>query len=79
MNKELKLQIIDLVKESEDKIILLNVLSLLERSKVGTDKYGTTLEKNNLTEQQWLQHLKEELLDGANYCTKLQEHDKSSS
>jgi uncharacterized protein YdiU (UPF0061 family) len=73
MHKELKLQIIDLVKENEDKIILQNVLSLLERSKVGMEKYNVTLEKNNLSSLEWLEHLRQELLDAANYTQTLKE------
>lgn len=40
---------------------------LLERSLVGLQKYGVTTERDDLTLEQWLQHLLEELLDAANY------------
>lgn len=41
-----------------------------ERSKVGIDKYGTTLEQND--NDDFLQHLKEELMDATLYIEKLQ-------
>jgi len=40
---------------------------LLERAEAGLQKYGVTTERSDLTQQQWLQHLLEELLDAANY------------
>ena len=41
-----------------------------ERSKLGQQKYGTTLENNN--KDDYLKHLKEELMDAILYITKLQ-------
>ena len=46
----------DLVKQLED------------RASFGEHKYHTTLDRKDLTPQQWLQHLTEELLDGAGYA-----------
>jgi hypothetical protein len=42
-----------------------------ERSRVGVKKYGKTLEKNNLTLLEWLNHLQEELMDATLYIEKL--------
>lgn len=44
---------------------------LLDRSEKGFLKYSTTLDRKDLSRKEWLQHLYEELLDGANYCKKL--------
>ena len=41
-----------------------------QRSQVGITKYGTTLEDNNTDD--FLQHLKEELMDALLYIQKLQ-------
>ena len=41
-----------------------------ERSKLWQQKYGTTLENNN--KDDYMQHLKEELMDAILYITKLQ-------
>ena len=42
-----------------------------ERSKLGILKYGTTLERTDLTHIQWLQHLQEELMDATLYIERL--------
>lgn len=50
------------------------------RAKIGEKKYGHTLERNDLTFLEWLQHLQEELMDAACYVEKLkEEHAKISS
>ena len=46
-----------------------NMLTL--RSKIGIAKYDTTLEDSKLSTLEWLQHLQEELLDGACYIERL--------
>lgn len=33
----------------------------------GLAKYGVTLDRNDLTQLEWLQHLKEEMMDGIRY------------
>lgn len=43
---------------------------LLNRSQVGIVKYGTTLEENN--NDDFLEHLKQELMDAVLYIEKLQ-------
>ena len=54
-----------------DKIVEKVKQELDERSKRGIAKYGTTLEREDLNFADWIQHLKEELLDAALYCEKL--------
>lgn len=44
---------------------------LRSRAKVGKDKYGVTMDRQDLTPEQWCQHAIEELLDGAQYLMKL--------
>ena len=46
---------------------------LLDRAKVGEAKYGTTMERNDLSLMEWFQHLQEELLDAAVYVEKLKQ------
>jgi hypothetical protein len=41
------------------------------RSLVGIDKYSTTLDRNDLTRLEWLQHLQDELMDAVLYIEKL--------
>ena len=44
---------------------------LAERSERGQAKYGVSMEREDLTELEWLKHIQEELLDGAVYIEKL--------
>ena len=46
---------------------------ILKRSKAGEKKYGTTMERSDLSLIEWLQHLQEELLDAAVYVEKLKQ------
>jgi hypothetical protein len=50
--------------EIEDKVIA----EIKKRQQVGIKKYGLTLSQNMAELEARLQHLKEELLDGALYC-----------
>lgn len=40
---------------------------LLYRSQIGLYKYGITTERSDLSKEEWLVHLQEELLDAAVY------------
>jgi len=52
--------------------IVERVVSLFRsRSQRGIEKYGTTLEENELSNSEWLQHLQEELMDAALYVEKI--------
>lgn len=52
---------------------------LHERSRVGYLKYGTTTARRDLTSLDWLQHLQEELLDGAVYIERLKKEFNNAS
>jgi hypothetical protein len=56
-------------KRKTDPIVDKVVASFKQRSKVGIEKYGTTLEENNSDD--YLQHLQEELMDAVLYIEKL--------
>jgi len=58
----------------KDKIVESVIQQFQQRSEVGIKKYGTTLEDNN--DDDFLQHLKEELMDGILYIEKLQSMNK---
>jgi hypothetical protein len=53
----------------EDPIVQQVVDSFQQRSKVGIDKYGTTLAENNTDD--FLEHLQQELMDATLYIQKL--------
>jgi hypothetical protein len=57
-----------------DPIVESVVKQFKERSEVGIKKYGTTLAENNTDD--FLQHLKEELMDAILYLQKLQDGTK---
>jgi len=46
---------------------------ILERAKVGKDKYGTTMERDDLSIQDWLTNAQEEAMDLAIYLEKIKE------
>ena len=50
---------------------------LRSRSQAGKLKYGTDLTRGDLSHQDWLQHLQEELMDAANYVQALKDRDRS--
>ena len=51
----------------EEKVIA----EIRQRAKKGEAKYGTTMDRNDLSLKEWLQHLKEELMDGVIYTQKI--------
>ena len=55
----------------EDKIVKAVTEAYKERSKVGIEKYGNTMEREDLTTLDWLQHLQEELMDATLYVESL--------
>lgn len=44
---------------------------ILSRAKIGKEKYGTTMERNDLTRLEWLRHTQEEAMDMVVYLEKL--------
>jgi len=55
----------------KDKIVKSVVDKFEQRSDVGQKKYGVTLERDDLTFVEWLNHLQEELMDATLYVEKL--------
>jgi hypothetical protein len=48
-----------------------------QRSAVGIKKYNTTLDRTDLSEDQWCNHLLEEMMDAILYCYRLREQLKN--
>lgn len=48
-----------------------------ERSRIGIDKYGKTLSENPLSLLEWLEHLKQELMDATLYIERAKDEVKS--
>ena len=53
------------------------IAKIRQRAETGERKYGTTMERNDLTLRQWVQHLQEELLDAAIYAEKIMENENN--
>ena len=59
--------------EMKDSIVESVINKYRERSKKGIETYGTTLDRNDLSRLEWLNHLQEELMDAVNYIEKLKQ------
>jgi hypothetical protein len=62
-------------QERENQVNDIHVKNVLEkytiRSNLGLLKYGTNLERNDLTQLEWLNHLQEELMDATLYIERI--------
>jgi hypothetical protein len=55
----------------KDKIVEEIVEKFRKRSERGITKYGSTLERNDLDVEQWMEHLLEELMDACLYLQRM--------
>ena len=58
-------------QEITDQIVLSVLAKYAERSRVGIEKYKTTLDRNDLTLDDWINHLLEELMDATLYLSRI--------
>jgi hypothetical protein len=58
-----------------DKILEEVIYRMRERSEVGIKKYGTTLDREDLSHLDWLNHLQEELMDAILYLQKIKHNE----
>ena len=58
-------------QEVTDKVVLSVMAKYAERSATGLKKYGTTLDREDLTLDQWINHLLEELMDATLYLERI--------
>lgn len=61
--------------EVVDSVVESIIEKFRERSAVGIKKYDTTLDRTDLNENQWREHLLEELMDAILYLHKLNNYD----
>ena len=47
------------------------ITKIRERAEIGQKKYGTTMERTDITKLGWLKHYQEECMDAAIYAEKL--------
>lgn len=62
----------DNINLQEDTIVQSVIDQYFQRSQAGIKKYNTTLDRNDLSLHEWLEHLKQELMDATLYIQKLQ-------
>lgn len=58
-------------QESTDSIVFSIVSQFVKRSEIGKSKYGTTLDRTDLSVLEWIQHAQEEHMDAILYLEKL--------
>jgi hypothetical protein len=63
----------------EDSIVAAVIEKFKQRSTLGIAKYGVTLDRSDLSIQDWIQHAQEELMDGILYLEKLKSQVQSSA
>jgi hypothetical protein len=56
---------------TDDPIVSAVIRKIYQRSQVGIKKYGTTMDRDDLSYAEWLTHLQEELMDSIIYLEKL--------
>jgi hypothetical protein len=58
-----------------DKILEEVIYIMRQRSEVGIKKYGTTLNREDLSHLDWLNHLQQELMDSILYLEKIKQNE----
>ena len=66
-------QVLEFPKLTVDSIVNNVVESFIERSNVGFAKYGTNLDRKDLSFLDWIQHAQEEAMDMILYLEKLKQ------
>ena len=57
--------------ESLDTVVSSVIMKFVKRANVGKQKYGTDLDRDDLSVSDWITHAQEELMDGILYLEKL--------
>lgn len=63
--------------QKTDPVVNRVIKQFSERSRIGIDKYGKTLSENPLSLLEWLEHLKQELMDATLYIERAKDEVKS--
>lgn len=62
---------IEQVTTFTDSVVFEIIKEFGDRAKKGYDKYGTDMDRTDLSVSEWAQHLREELMDALVYLTRL--------
>lgn len=68
---ELKNSEVEQTTTFTDSVVFEIIKEFGDRAKKGYDKYGTDMDRKDLSVADWAQHLREELMDGLVYLTRL--------
>jgi hypothetical protein len=60
-----------------DSIVQSVINQFVSRAQFGKQKYGTDLDRQDLSAEDWIQHAQEELMDGILYLEKLKQTRKA--
>jgi hypothetical protein len=63
----------------KDSIVNSVIAKFQERSELGMKKYGVTLDREDLSFNDWVQHMQEELMDAILYLEKLKQSKNEGS
>jgi hypothetical protein len=63
----------------KDSIVESLIDDFRERSRVGIEKYNTTLDRDYLSDSDWKQHLLEELMDACLYLKRIQKNENRNN
>ena len=63
----------------KDSIVESVIEQFKQRSNVGINKYGTTMDRNDLSTLEWMIHFREELMDGLLYLERIIQDNKKST
>ena len=66
-------------QQIKDPILLKVLAKYYERSERGIEKYGRTLDRDDLNLIDWLNHLQEELMDATLYIEKLKQDEGTNA
>lgn len=68
---ELKNSVVEQTTTFTDSVVFEIIKEFGERAEKGYNKYGTDMDRTDLSVSEWAQHLREELMDGLVYLTRL--------
>jgi hypothetical protein len=61
------------MEHKPDSIVSSIISQFMDRSRIGLEKYGTTLDRKDLSFLQWVQHAQEEHFDAILYLEKMKQ------
>lgn len=65
------------MEKHTDSIVEAVIAKFQQRSEIGINKYGKTLDRTDLNYKDWLNHIQEELMDAILYCERLRKESKT--